>query len=144
MVNGIRDLPEGIRDPFDETPEVVVTEKRTRRRGNKIEVNGEIREVLELSKEEIAEWFAARMPIYYDIIHKLVTAEDTPKAIKVKVLELITKVTGQIVEKHEVVVINPEDIARRGIEAAKELGEFKVKLLQPLNEVKSEEVVEGG
>ncbi len=106
-----------------------VPQKKTRRRGNKIEVNGELREVLELSKEETAEWFAARMPIYYDIIHELVTAEDTPKNVKVKVLELITKVTGQIVEKHEVTVINPEDVARRGIEAAKELAEFKVGLL---------------
>lgn len=115
-------------DPFEVA--APVTERKTRRRGNKIEINGEIREVLELSKEETAAWFAARMPIYYDIIHELVTAKDTPKNVKVKVLELITKVTGQIVEKHEVTVINPEDVARRGIEAAKEIEEFKVKLLE--------------
>ena len=120
-----------VRDPFDaalvEAP--ILPERKTRRRGNKIEVNGELREVLELSKEETAEWFSARMPIYYDIIHELVTAKDTPKNVKVKVLELITKVTGQIVEKHEVTVINPEDVTRRGIEATKELSEFKIKLI---------------
>ena len=128
-----------LRDPFQdekvpikeaqiepETP----PQKKTRKRGHKIEVNGVIREVLELSKEETAEWFAARMPIYYEIIHELVTAKDTPKNVKVKVLELITKVTGQIVEKHEVTVINPEDIARRGIEAARELENFKIKLIE--------------
>ena len=123
---------QGLRDPFDETGvsiASVVTDKKTRRRGNKIEVNGVLKEVLELSKEETAEWFAARMPIYYDIIHELVTAKDTPKNVKVKVLELITKLTGQMVEKHEVTVINPEDVARRGIEVAKELAEFKVGLL---------------
>lgn len=117
-----------------------VEEKKTRRRGNKIEVNGEIREVLELSKEEVAEWFAARMPIYYEIIHELVTANDTPKGIKVKVLELITKVTGQIVEKHEVTVINPEDVARRGVEAARELEEFRTKQITSVS--KSESTVE--
>ena len=114
---------------FDEAVEVTIPERKTRRRGNKIEVNGILREVLELSKEETAEWFSARMPIYYDIIHELVTAKETPKATKVKVLELITKITGQIVEKHEVTVVNPEEVTRRGIEAAKELEDFKIKLI---------------
>ena len=119
-----------VRDPFEQTPEEEAPEKKTRKRGHKIEVNGVIREVLELTKEETAEWFAARMPIYYEIIHELVTADDTPKNVKVKVLELITKVTGQIVEKHEVTVVNPEDVARRGIEASKEIETFKIKLLE--------------
>ena len=125
-------IPKGMVLPTSVTTHSI-SEKQTRRRGNKIEVNGVIREVRELSKEEAADWFAARMPIYYEIIHELVTAENTPKNVKVKVLELITKVTGQIIEKHEVTVINPEDVARRGIEAAKELGEFKVKLLGDSN-----------
>lgn len=121
-----------IADPFEEVSNgdnKPIIEKKTRRRGNKIEVNGVIKEVLELSKEETAQWFSARMPIYYDIIHELVTGKDTPKQVKVKVLELITKLTGQIVEKHEVTVVSPEEVARRGIEAARELEEFKVKLL---------------
>ena len=119
-----------VRDPFEQTPEEEAPEKKTRRRGHKIEVNGVIREVLELTKEETAEWFAARMPIYYDIIHELVTDKNTSGAVRVKVLELITKVTGQIVEKHEVTVVNPEDVTKRGIEAARELADFNIKLLE--------------
>ena len=128
------------RDPFEEgmlvlpPGEGVVAERKTRRRGHKIEVNGIIQEVLELTPEEAAEWFRVRMPVYYKLIHDLVTANDTPYSAKVKLLELITKLTGQIVEKHEVTVINPEDVARRGIEAAKEIEEFKIKLLEGQNE----------
>ena len=114
-------------DSFDTSE---VPEKKTRRRGNKIEVNGVIREIIELSKDEVAEWFSARMPIYYEVMHELATNKDTPKAVKVKVLELITKVTGQIIEKHEVTVISPEEVARRGLEAARELEDFKIKLLE--------------
>ena len=112
-----------VRDPFE-------PEKRTRRRGNKIEVNGIVKEVLELSRDELAQWFNERLPIYYEILHEMVTAKDTPKPVKVKLLELITKITGQVTEKHEITVLNPEDIARRGLEAVRELHEFRVKLLQ--------------
>ena len=143
-----------VRDPFDVTEEIfvsggfippgmvtsssVLAERKTRRRGNKIDVNGEIREVLELSKEELAQWFNERLPIYYEILHEMVTSGDTPKPVKVKLLELITKITGQITEKHEITVINPEDIARRGIEATKELESFKIKLIEGNGEVNTD------
>ena len=119
-----------LRDPFDEPP----PEKKTRRRGNKITVNGIEREVLEKSKEELAQWFNERLPIYYDILHEMVTDNDTPKPTKVKLLELITKITGQVTEKHEITVLNAEDVAQRGIQATKELREFEAKLLLVKNE----------
>ena len=123
-------IPDDAVSPLDLTsPPLVTTEKKTRRRGIKIKVNGIEREVLELSKEELAQWFHKRLPIYYEILDEMVTAKDTANPVKVKLLELITKITGQIVEKHEITVINPEDIARRGIEAARELEDFKIKLI---------------
>ena len=136
-----------VRDPFDTEisigggiperlviPSSVITtsasEKKTRKRGNKIEVNGIIQEILPLSREELSQWFFARLPVYYNDIHNMVTDKETPKPIRVKLYELIVKITGQITEKHEITVINPEDVARRGIEAAKEIADFKIKLLE--------------
>ena len=127
-----------VRDPFDEEISLKETkiiqeapkEKKTRRRSNRITISGGVLDVLELSKEELAQWFSERLPIYYDILHEMVTAKDTPKPVKVKLLELITKITGLKTEKHEPTDINPEDIARRGIEAVKELESFKIKLIE--------------
>ena len=126
----ISQLPQPLADPFDETPK----EKKTRRRGNKIEVDGEIQELLELNNEEVTQWFRERQSIYNDIIHGMVTDKETPKPVRVKLLELITKITGQVTEKHEIVLLNAEDIAQRGIQAAKELREFEIKLLEVKNE----------
>ncbi len=96
---------------------------------NKVQVEGVIKEITLLSTEQQKQWWVERMPVLNDVLFKIATDKDIPKATQVKALELIKKEVGAVTDKHEITIINPEDIARRGIEAAREIKAFEYKML---------------